>query len=190
MWHIYFIMWLTGSGKWTLIKNLEKLKIKNVIFLLLYKTRNIRENEINWVDANFVSKEEFVNWIDNHEFLEYAIVHQTDYYGTKYKDVLENWIEKEKIVIKEIDILGLKRLRKEKPELDWNYSTVFLNIPICELKNRIESRWVFMCNQEFERRQNSAIMEEEEIAKICDFEIDATLSPEKVLERFLKIINK
>jgi len=47
-----------------------------------------------------------------------------------------------------------------------------------------------MSDEEFERRKNSALMEEEEIAKICDFEIDATLPPEKVVERFLKIINK
>ena len=190
MWHIYFIMWLTGSWKWTLINNLKKLNLDNVVFPLSYKTRPIRENEVNWVDANFISKEEFVFWINNHEFLEYAIVHETDYYGTKYEDVLDKWIDLWKIVIKEIDILGLKRLKKEKPELDEKYSTVFLNIPICELKNRIESRWVFMSNEEFQRRQNSAIMEEKEIAKICDFEIDATLPPEKVLERFLKIINK
>ncbi len=190
MWHIYFIMWLTGSWKGTLINNLKKLNLKNVVFPLSYKTRPKRENEKNWVDAYFISKEEFIWAINKHEFLEYAIVHETDYYGTKYEDVLEKWIELWKIVIKEIDILGLKRLKKEKPELDPYYSTVFLNIPSCILKERIESRWVFMSNEEFERRKNSALMEEEEIAKICDFEIDATLKPEKVLERFLKIINK
>ena len=190
MGHIYFIMWLTGSGKGTLIKKLKNLEDENMVFPLSYKTRKIRKNEINWVDSHFISKEKFIAWINNHEFLEYAIVHETDYYGTKYEDVLDNWIDIGKIVIKEIDILGLKRLRKEKPELDGKYSTIFLNIPICILKERIESRWVFMCNKEFTRRKNSAIMEEEEIAKICDFEIDATLSPEMVVERFLKIIKK
>ncbi len=190
MWHIYFIMWLTGSWKGTLIKNLKKIDNENIIFPLSYRSRAMREGEVAWVDSHFVSKQEFIAWINKHEFLEYAIVHGTDYYGTKYTDVLENWIEKDKIVIKEIDILGLKRLRKEKPELDSYYSTIFLNIPICTLKERIEARWVFMCNEEFKRRENSALMEEEEIAKICDFEIDATLAPEIVVERFLKIINK
>gem|GEM_PF-5732292 len=47
-----------------------------------------------------------------------------------------------------------------------------------------------MCNEEFARRKNSAIIEEEEISKICTFEIDATLSQELVVEKFLKIIKK
>ncbi len=190
MWHIYFIMWLTGSWKGTLIKNLKNLNLEDIIFPLSYRTREPRKGEIRWVDSHFISKEKFVTWINKGEFLEYATVHWTDYYGTKYKDVLENWINLGKIVIKEIDILWLKKLRREKPELDSKYSTIFLNIPNSILEERIEARWVFMCNEEFARRKNSAIIEEEEISKICTFEIDATLSQELVVEKFLKIIKK
>ena len=187
-WHIFFIMWISGSWKWTLIKNLQKLNLKNVHFPLSYRTRKIREWEVNWRDSYFISKEDFIIWIENKEFLEYAIVHWTDYYWTKYEDVIDNWINKWKIVIKEIDILWLKRLKKERPKFSKYYSTVFLNIPTCILKERLESRWVLMSNEEFKRRQESAFNEEKEISKICDFEIDATLNTDLIVKRFLKIL--
>lgn len=188
MWHIYFIMWITGSWKWTLIENIKKQNIENLHIPLSYKTRNIRETEINWVDAFFISKEEFFNGIELNKFLEYAIVHETDYYWTKYEDVIENGIEKWKIVIKELDIHGLKRLRKEKPNFDDYYTTIFLNIPTDILKERVERRWALMTDEEFSRRLNSAIMEEDESRGLCDYIIDATKKPEKVLEDVLKIM--
>jgi guanylate kinase len=36
-----------------------------------------------------VSTLEFEKGIENNEFLEHAIVHKTDYYGTKLKEVVE-----------------------------------------------------------------------------------------------------
>jgi len=188
--HIYFIMGISGAGKGTLIKNLKKLWLKNFHFPLSYKSRPIRHHEVNGKDAYFITKEEFEEWIKNHEFLEYAIVHEKDYYGTKYKDVLENGIEKWLNVVKELDIHWLKRLLKEKPELRPYYSTIFLNIPISHLEERIKKRWDIITEEELARRKKSAQMEEKEIAKYCDYEIDATLPEEKVVEEFLKIIQK
>lgn len=187
MGHIFFIMWVSWAWKWTLIENLNKLNL-DLHIPLSYKTRNIRENETNWIDANFISKEEFFNSIEKWEFLEYAIVHETDYYGTKFIDVIENWINKWKIVIKELDINWLKILRSEKPELDDLYTTIFLNIPNDILIKRIESRWALMTNDELERRINSAINEEKEAIELCDYIIDATKNPMEVLNEVVKII--
>jgi len=188
--HIFFIMGISGAGKWTLIKNLKKLNLENFHFPLSYKTRPIRPNEINGVDAYFITKEEFEKGIENHEFLEYAIVHETDYYGTKYEDVIENGIEKWLNVVKELDIHGLKRLLKEKPDLRKHFTTVFLDIPVNKLEERIEKRWDNITPEELERRKKSAIMEEKEIKKIADYTIDATLPEEKVVEEFLKIVKE
>lgn len=189
MWHIYFIMWITGAWKWTLIANIKKVWHPKIHIPLSYKSRSIRPNEVHGVDSYFVSKEDFVSAIEKGEFLEYAIVHETDYYGTKYEDVLDNGVYASKITIKEIDIHGLKRLKKERPELDSVYSTIFLNIPPEKLKERVEARGVFMSDEEYERRVKSSLYEEEEIMKYCDFVVDATLSPDEVLEQFLKIIH-
>jgi guanylate kinase len=57
---------------------------------LSYKSRKKRDFETDGIDAYFISKEEFEKSIENKEFLEYAIVHKTDYYGTKFIDVIEN----------------------------------------------------------------------------------------------------
>jgi dephospho-CoA kinase len=45
-----------------------------------------------------------------------------------------------------------------------------------------------MNDEELERRINSAIMEEEEAKKICDYIIDATQTEEEVLDEVLSII--
>jgi len=115
-------------------------------------------------------------------------VHQKDYYGTKYKDVIENGIKKGKFVVKELDLGGLKKLKTENPELDSLYSAVFLNIPKAMLRQRIEARGVFMSDEEYQRRLSSALLEEEALMKYCDYSIDATLSPEEVVEKFLEIV--
>ncbi len=188
MGHIYFILWVAWSGKWTLISNIKKLNLTNIYNPLSYKTRPIRENEINWIDAHFISREEFFTWVQKWEFLEYALVHELDYYWTKFEDVIDNWINLWKIVIKELDIIGLEDLRKNKPEFDGKYTTIFLDIPQNVLRERIEKRWAFMSDEELQKRINSSVMEEERAREICDFIIDATKSEEEVLKEFLQII--
>ncbi len=190
MWHIFFIMWISGSGKWTLIKNLKNADIKEKHIPLSYKTRPIREHETDWVDSYFISREEFEKSIKNKEFLEYAIPYDwNDYYGTKYVDVIDNWIKKSRNVIKEIDINWLKRLKKQRPELSDFYSTIFLDIPDSIVKQRIEKRWESMEKDDFERRKHAAKMEKDESRKECDYIIDATKTEIEVLDEALKIIN-
>jgi len=116
------------------------------------------------------------------------LVHELDYYGTKYEDVIKNGINKWKIVIKELDILWLNRLKKQRPEFDERYTTIFLNIPEDILRIRIESRWALMSNEELEKRINSAVMEETKAREICDFIIDSTKSEIEVLSEVLEII--
>lgn len=186
--HIYFIMWVSWAWKWTLINSLKKLNL-NFHIPLSYKSRDKREFEVDWIDAYFISTEEFDSWIENGEYLEYAIVHWIDYYGTKYDDVILNWINKWKNVIKELDVLWLKRLMKDKPEFSEYYSTIFLNIPVNHLRERITKRWENITEEELKRRENSAIMEEREARLLCDYMLDATQSPEKVLREVLDIIN-
>ncbi len=188
MWYIFFIMWVSGAGKWTLLKALKQQKEINFHIPLSYKTRRPRDHEKNWIDAYFISEEKFKKSIKNHDFLEYAIVHWKEYYWTKYEDVIENWINKGKIVVKELDINWLKRLQKEKPELRSYYTTIFLNIPVDVLKERIKQRWDNISQNELERRINSAIMEEKEARLHCDFMLDATQSPENVKNEVMQII--
>lgn len=186
--HIYFIMWVSWAGKWTLISGLKKTWL-DLHIPLSYKSRKAREFEVDWVDSFFISKDEFEQSIKDDEFLEYAIVHWTDYYGTKFVDVIENWVELGKKVIKELDIHWLKRLMKQHPEFRVKYSTIFLNIPLLKLRERIAKRWEDITESELLSREKSAILEETEARQYCDYMLDATQEPEKVLREVLDIIN-
>ena len=189
MWHIFFIGWVSWSWKGTLINNLRNLNHPKLHFPLSYKTRPIRETETNWVDAHFVTPEVFYAWVQAWEFLEYAVVHQTDYYWTKFSDVLDNWIHLWKIVIKEIDVIWLQDLKETHPHLDEKYSTIFLDIPIDLISQRIQKRWALMTNGELENRLNSAKMEINKSKELFNHIIDATQTPEQVLNDILKILN-
>ncbi|USN58067.1 MAG: hypothetical protein H6767_07090 [Candidatus Peribacteria bacterium] len=104
--------------------------------------------------------------------------------------MIENGIEKGYTVIKELDIQGLEKLRREKPELDSIYTTIFLSIPAEKLKERIESRGVLMQNEEFERRKQTAIEEQKKAQELCDVMIDATQPPDEVFTQVCDIITK
>lgn len=188
--HIFFIMWVSWAWKWTLIKALKELDGYDFHIPLSYKTRNIREWEINWVDSWFISKEQFFSEVQAWLFLEYAMVHGLDYYWTKFEDVIDNWLNLWKTVIKELDINWLEDLRSKRPDLDNIYTTIFLNIPNEVLEKRIEARWAFMSSDELQKRLNSAIIEEQKARILCDYMIDATQSPKDVLRDFLEILNK
>ena len=97
--HIFFISWVAWAGKGTVIKKLLEKKLANFELALSCKTRDFREGEQAWIDYNKLSVQEFQEAIDNNEFLEYNFVHNQNYYGTRYKDVIENGIEKWKIIL-------------------------------------------------------------------------------------------
>jgi guanylate kinase len=186
--HIYFIMGISGSGKGTLIRNIKALQGPRFLFPCSYVTRMMREGERDGDSYKFISQWDFLNSVEAWEFLEYAFVHNTAYYGTKMRDVYDEGIEKWKIVIKEIDVQWIEKVRQEYPLFDQYYSLVFLNIPKDKLRYRIEERGVFMSDEEFKKRMNSAEIEEEALSHIADYQIDATLSQEEVLQQFLEIV--
>lgn len=182
---IYFILGISGSGKSTLISNIKKLNLPNLENPLSYKTREKRDFEIDWVDAHFLSKEEFKSQIEAWEFLEYAVVHGDDYYGTKWAQINEA-LNKWKSVLKELDSNGLISLKETRQDLA--YKTIFLDLPIRELENRILQRQANIDKWELETRLKNAFIEEENLRKLCDYDIDATLSEEEILKEVLKII--
>jgi guanylate kinase len=135
-----------------------------------------------------LSKEDFISQINAWEFLEYAIVHGDDYYGTKWAQINEalwNW----KSVLKELDLNWLISLKETRQDLKDVYKTIFLDLPIGELESRILKRQPNIDSWELEIRLKNAFIEEENLRKICDFDIDATLSEEEILKEVLKIMN-
>lgn len=104
----------SGAGKGTICSGLLS-KDKNLHLSVSMTTRNPRGSEIDGVDYFFTSKEEFEEKIKNNEFLEYAVVHNGNYYGTP-KSRVEEMLSVGKDVILEIDIQGALQVKENYEE--------------------------------------------------------------------------
>lgn len=100
----------SGVGKGTICNKLVE-EVKNVRLSVSMTSRAPRPKEQDGVDYYFVSKEEFEEKIANDEFLEYAIVHSGQYYGTP-KTKIDEYINKGISVILEIDIQGALKVKE------------------------------------------------------------------------------
>ena len=185
--HIFFISWVAWAWKWTAIKWLLSEWIDNLELALSCKTREPRAWEVIWKDYNKLSVEEFKNSIKKWDFLEYNFVHNQSYYWTKFSDVIDNWINKWKIVIKEMDILILPKVLEERKEYRNDYTYIFIDIPLENIKERMIKRWDDVSWIDYENRIESAI-KEKELSHLSDFVIDWTWTADETLELLKKII--
>ena len=71
----------SGAGKDTVVNRVVN-DMKDTKISISMTSREPRGKEVDGVDYYFVSKEEFEERIANDEFLEYAVVHSNQYYGT------------------------------------------------------------------------------------------------------------
>lgn len=125
----------SGCGKGTLCGELLKHN-PNLFLSISMTTRCPREGEVDGVNYYFVTKEEFEKRINENKFLEYAIVHNNNYYGTP-KDKVEECLDKGIDVILEIDIEGALKVNNLMPEGIF----IFIMPPsMRELKRRLISR--------------------------------------------------
>ena len=173
-WHIFFIMWISWAWKGTLIENLKKQKEIDLFFVRSYVTRPMREWEIEGNIYNFISLKNFELAIKNNEFLEYELNHGLHYYGTKYRDVIDEWIEKWNFVIKEIEVKWLKSIFLNHPELKKYITSIFLDISEKTLEARIKKRWAYMSHEELKNRKKSLKLEKIESKIMCDCIIETT----------------
>ena len=154
----------SGSGKGTIITYIKQ-KFPNFVFPASFTTRVKRPNEINDEVYHFISQEEFQNKINNNEFLEWAIVHEDNYYGTDKKTINEG-ITAGKIVVREVDIQGVESIWQKMGKE--NVITVFITTTTWEdLKRRILGR-AQMDEDDLIKRERSYI-KEMEFSKKCDY---------------------
>lgn len=100
----------SGAGKDTICNKLIE-ELDNTKISVSMTSRLPRGNEKEGVDYFFVTKEQFEEKIAQGEFLEYAIVHSNQYYGTP-KAKIEEDINNGKNVILVIDIQGALNVQK------------------------------------------------------------------------------
>lgn len=124
----------SGAGKDTICQKLLK-DDSNIWMSVSMTTRKPRPLEKDGVDYFFVSKEDFLNKINNNTFLEYAS-YNDNYYGTP-KDKVEEKLNEGKDVILVIDINGAVNIKKIIPSALF----IFIMPPDMEtLKNRLIGR--------------------------------------------------
>lgn len=125
----------SGCGKDSICNKVIK-KRKNIQISVSMTTREKRQDEKEGKDYYFVTKEEFEKSIENDDLLEYAIVHEKDYYGTP-KSNLFKILEDGTDVILIIDIQGALQIKEKYPEAIF----IFILPPsMRELKKRLIKR--------------------------------------------------
>ncbi len=136
----------SGSGKSTL-DNLLIQRRKNIVMSISDTTRKIRGQEVNGVDYNFISTEEFEDNIKNNKYLEYASVYTGTYYGTP-EDFVNKKLNEGTDVILEIDIEGARKVNEKRKDAIF----IFIMPPsMKELKERLVSRKTESKEQVIER---------------------------------------
>ncbi|MBT3518867.1 MAG: guanylate kinase [Candidatus Marinimicrobia bacterium] len=125
----------SGSGKTTLCKALQKV-MTDIEWSTSYTTRSQRDIELDGVDYNFISHDEFEDLIVSQNLAEWENVHGF-YYGTP-KSTLENAIEYDKTILLEMDVKGAIRINELYPE---NSFSIFIIPPsIQHLRERLKNR--------------------------------------------------
>lgn len=161
--HLYLILGPSGSGKGTVLKAL-RANHPDFVFPISCTTREPRPGEKEGEVYYFVSKEEFKARMAADDFLEWAVVHGENYYGTLKEEILKP-LREGKTVIREVDVQGLRSIRELIPKE--NLCSIFLTVDGWDtLRRRILQRSE-LPEEELERRRESFI-HEMEWAKECD----------------------
>lgn len=181
---LFLILGPSGSGKGTILDALRQ-KYPEFIFPISCTTRPKRphekEGEIYW----FISREEFERKIEHKEFLEYAVVHQDNYYGTLKEPILAA-LQSGKTVVREVDVQGLRSIRDLIPKE--NLVSIFLSVPDWETLQRRILKRSDMGVEELQRRYGS-YLKEMTWEKECDHVVESVEGqPEQVIAQVEKII--
>ena len=124
-----------GVGKGSLVKWITS---NDPEFMLSVSatTRAPRPGEIDGVHYHFVTRESFLDGIDAGEFLEWAQVHNENYYGT-LKSELARAQQLRKHLLLEIDLQGARLVQASHPEV----ISIFITPPSWEeLEHRLRTR--------------------------------------------------
>jgi guanylate kinase len=181
---LFLILGPSGAGKGTVMEEVKK-RHSEFVYPLSATTRERRPGEKDGVQYHFISKEAFKKGIDTDEFLEWACVHQDNYYGILKGPVTEN-LEQGKTLLREVDIQGYESIREKLPKK--NLVAIFITVSNQqELIDRILKR-APMSDEELKHRMVSMRMELAK-ARECDYLVEnKTGELEKTVEKVEKII--
>jgi guanylate kinase len=151
---LFIISAPSGSGKTTLVAQLRSL-VEGLEFSVSYTTRRTRGSEENGREYNFVDRETFKRMVENGEFLEWAEVFGSDYYGTA-RAALDHARATGKDLLLDIDVQGAKQVMEKMPDA----VSIFVlppNPEVLQMRLRHRSEAEHMTEEEvIERRLHQA----------------------------------
>lgn len=143
----------SGGGKTTIARYLIN-KYKEFSFSISATTRKMRQYEIDGQDYHFITKEVFLQMIENNELVEYEQIFG-NYYGTP-KSELNRAKLQNKTLIFDVDVKGALSIQKHFPD---DSLLIFLSPPSIQiLEQRLRNRQT-ESEQEIIERLNRAITE-------------------------------
>jgi guanylate kinase len=162
-----------GSGKTTLCERMVA-EVPGFERIVTTTTRAPRPGEIDGVHYHFLTPENFDEKVAAGAFLEWAWVHKTgNRYGTLASSVLDPLAAGRSLIIN-VDVQGVDSFRKAaqaNPLLAKRMGTVFINVPIPELRLRLQGRGE--SEAEIAHRMETAERELLEIGKF-EFVVDSS----------------
>lgn len=161
---LFLILGPSGSGKGTVIDYLRRT-FSDAVFPISCTTRPPRPTERDGEVYHFLTKEEFQKKITAGEFLEWAIVHHDHMYGTLKQPIID-MLNAGKIVIREVDMQGVKSIRNILPAEC--VVAIFITAPSWEiLKKRILKR--SKISEDELKQREASFKKEMEFSRECDF---------------------
>lgn len=131
---IFVVSGPSGSGKSTILNRVFE-KLDKVFFSISATTRQPREGEKDGVNYHFISRETFLQMIENQEFLEYA-EYVGNLYGTPLKPIYDH-VAKGYTVFLDVEVQGKQHVCEKIPQA----ISIFIAPPsLEELGNRLRLR--------------------------------------------------
>lgn len=170
-----------GVGKGTVV-SLVRERNKDIVFSVSMTSRKPRPGEKDGVNYFFVSRDKFLEMVEENLLVEW-VEYCGNYYGTP-KQYIEQQLEQGNIVLLEIEVEGARNIKKQYPKC----VSIFITPPTAEeLKNRITKRGT-ESPEIIEKRMKRAIKELEYMDKY-DYTIKNDSVDESV-KQLLEIIEK
>jgi len=125
----------SGAGKTTICSELQRRK-PHIKFSVSCTTRPKRDHEVDGVNYHFLSENEFMEKVQNNEFIEFENVHGY-FYGTLRK-TLEDALTEQKMILFDLDVNGAMTIKNNYSD---NTCTIFILPPsLDDLKKRLIQR--------------------------------------------------
>ncbi|MFZ6048218.1 guanylate kinase [Pseudomonas sp. CR3202] len=149
---LYIVSAPSGAGKTSLVKALIDAE-PNIRVSVSHTTRGMRPGEVDGVNYNFVTREQFVQMLEHGDFLEHAEVFG-NLYGTSQRWVQQTLAEGHDLIL-EIDWQGAQQVRHLMPQA----KSIFILPPSQEaLRQRLNNRGQDS-EEIIERRMREAVSE-------------------------------